>query len=115
EHGNIAQARHYFENALRFQPDNSTILVYYAALLVRTGNAAQALPYAQRAVRAAPESPDAHTMLGYAEFASDRTKEAVASWKRSLELRPDSAVQQFLAKAQREQNVETDFAQHESS
>src|SRR5277367_6031099 len=34
EHGNIAQARGYFENALRFQPENSTILVYYAALLV---------------------------------------------------------------------------------
>lgn len=115
EHGNIAVARRYFENALRFQPDNSTILIYYAALLVRTGNAAQALPYAQRAVRSAPESPDAYTMLGYAQFASDRTKDAVASWKRSLELRPDSTVQQFLAKAQREQSAESEFSQNESS
>jgi tetratricopeptide (TPR) repeat protein len=115
EHGNIAQSRQYFESALRFQPDNSTILVYYAALLVRTGNAALALPYAERAARTAPSSPDAYTMLGYAQFASDHTKEAVASWKRSLELRPDPAVQQFLAKAQREQTVESDFAQGESS
>ena len=115
EHGNIAQARQYFESALRFQPDNSTILVYYAALLVRTGNASQALPYAQRAVRTAPDSPDAYTMLGYAQFASDHTKDAVTSWKRSLELRPDPAVQQFLAKAQREQTVESDFSQGESS
>src|ERR1022692_1353449 len=115
EHGNIAQSRQYFESALRFQPDNSTILIYYAALLVRTGNAAQALTYAQRAARAAPDSPDAYTILGYAQFASDHTKEAVSSWKRSLELRPDSKVEQFLAKAQREQNVESDFAQGESS
>ena len=115
EHGNIAQSRQYFESALRFQPDNSTILIYYAALLVRTGNAAQALPYAQSATRAAPNSPDAYTMLGYAQFASDRTKEAVASWKRSLELRPDAKVEQFLAKAQREQKVESDFTQGESS
>jgi hypothetical protein len=115
EHGNIAQSRQYFESALRFQPNNSTILVYYSALLVRTGNAAQALPYAQRAVGAAPSSPDAYTMLGYAQFASDHTKEAVASWKRSLELRPDSTVQQFLAKAQREQTVESDFASGEST
>jgi tetratricopeptide (TPR) repeat protein len=115
EHGNIAQARSYFESALRFQSENSTILIYYAALLVRTGNAAQALPYAQRAVRSDPQSPDAYTMLGYAQFASDHTKDAVTSWKRSLELRPDPAVQQFLAKAQREETVETDFAQHESS
>jgi hypothetical protein len=53
-------------------------------------------------------------MLGYAQFASDHTKEAVASWKRSLELRPDPAVQNLLAKAQREQTVETDFSQGES-
>jgi tetratricopeptide (TPR) repeat protein len=115
EHGNISAARHYFDSALRFQPENSTILIYYAALLVRTGNAAQALPYAERAARAAPDSPDAYTMLGYAQFASDRTKEAVASWKHSLALRPDATVQQFLAKAQREENAETDFAQRESS
>ena len=99
EHGNIAQSRQYFENALRFQPDNSTILIYYAALLVRTGNASRALSCAQRAVRAAPNSADAYTMLGYAEFASDHTKDAVTSWKRSLALRPDAKVEQFLAKA----------------
>jgi tetratricopeptide (TPR) repeat protein len=115
EHGNVDQSRRYFESALRFQPENATVLIYYAALLVRTGNAAQALPYAQRAVRAAPQSPDAYTVLGYALQASDHTKDAVAAWKHSLELRPDSAVEQYLAKAQREQNVETDFNQRESS
>jgi tetratricopeptide (TPR) repeat protein len=115
EHGNVDQARRYFDSALRFQPENSTVLIYYAALLVRTGNASQAVTYAQRAVSAAPRSPDAYTVLGYAQQASDHTKEAVASWKHSLELRPDPAVQQYLDKAQREQNVETDFAQRESS
>src|ERR1700683_819297 len=35
DHGNIGEARRYFENALRFQPDNSTILIYYSALLIR--------------------------------------------------------------------------------
>lgn len=115
ERGNINQARQYFENALRYQADNSTILIYYAAVLVRTGNASQAVPYAQRAARAAPESPDAHTMLGYAQFASDHTKEAIASWKRSLELRPDPAVQKLLSKAEREHNVETEFSQGETA
>jgi len=115
DHGNIAQSRLYFENALRFQPENSTVLIYYAALLVRTGNSSQALYYAQRAARTAPDSADAYTMLGYAQFASDHTKDAIASWKRSLSLRPDAKVEQMLAKAQREQNVESDFAQGESS
>jgi tetratricopeptide (TPR) repeat protein len=115
EHGNIDQARRYFDSALRFQPENSTVLIYYAALLGRTGNASQALFYAQRAVSAAPQSPDAYTVLGYAQQASDRTKDAVASWKHSLELRPDPVVKQYLSQAQREQNIETDFAQRESS
>ena len=115
EHGNVDQGRRYFENALRFQPDNATVLIYYAALLVRTGHAAQAVPYAQRAVSTAPQSPDAYTVLGYAQQASDHTKEAVAAWKHSLELRPDPAVQQYLDKAQREQTAETDFTQRESS
>jgi len=115
DHGNINQARQYFENALRYQPDNSTILIYYAAVLTRTGNASQAVAYAQRAARSAPESPDTYTMLGYAQFASDHTREAIASWKRSLALRPDSAVQRLLSKAEREQNAETEFSQGESA
>jgi tetratricopeptide (TPR) repeat protein len=115
DHGNIDQARQHFESALRYQPENSTVLIYFAALLVRTGNPSHALSYAQRAVSAAPNSPDAYTVMGYAQQASDRTKDAVVSWKHSLELRPDPAVEQYLAKAQREQNVETDFAQRESS
>lgn len=115
EHGNIAQSRQHFESALRFQPDSATVLTYYAAVLARTGNASQALTYAERAVRANPNSPDAYTMLGYAQFASDHTKEAIASWQRSLTLRPDPAVQRFLDKAQREQAAEADFVQNESS
>jgi len=115
EHGNLAQGRRYFETALRFQPESSTILTYYAALLARTGSAAQALPYAERAVRADPKSPDAYTVLGFAQFSNDRTKEAVQSWKHSLELRPDPVVQQYLAKAQRESSAESDFSQRESS
>jgi len=115
EHGNVAQARQHLENALRFQPDSSTILTYYAALLLRTGNASQAVPYAERAVRSAPQSADAYAVLGYSQFAIDHTKDAVASFQRSLQLRPDPAVQKLLEKAQREQNTETDFSQNEST
>ena len=54
-------------------------------------------------------------MLGYAQFASDHTKDAIASWKRSLNCAPIAKIEQLLAKAQREQSVESDFAQGESS
>ncbi|HMK21077.1 MAG TPA: peptidase MA family metallohydrolase [Terriglobales bacterium] len=115
EHGNLPQAKRYFESALGFQPDNSTILNYYAMALVRSGNASAALSYAERSVRAKPDSADAYTVLGYVEFANDRSKDAIRAWKRSLELRPDSVVEQYLAKAQREEKAENDFSQRESS
>ncbi|HST11437.1 MAG TPA: tetratricopeptide repeat protein [Terriglobales bacterium] len=115
EHGNLPQARRHFDDALRFQPENSTILSYYAMALVRSGNAAAALPYAERSTRANPNSADAYTVLGYVQFSADRTKEAIRTWKRSLELRPDSVVEQYLAKAQREVTTEADFSQKESS
>ena len=39
DHGNFPQAKRYYESALRFQPDNATLLIYYAATLMRTGQA----------------------------------------------------------------------------
>lgn len=115
DHGNFPQAKHYYEAALHFQPDNATLLIYYAASLMRTGQAAQALPYAEHAARVAPESPDALGMLGFVEFASDHTQDAIRSWKKSLVLRPDATISQYLARAERESKAESDFSQRESS
>jgi hypothetical protein len=115
DHGNFSKARTYFETALRFDSQNPTILNYYAALLVRTGNATEALPYAERAVRVAPDSPDALTVLGYVQFAADRTPDAIRTWKHSLDLRPDATVQKYLDKAQRDASAEADYTEHESS
>jgi hypothetical protein len=115
EHQNFSKSRGYFETALHFDPENPAILNYYAALLIKTGNAAEALPYAERAARLAPDSPDALTVLGYAQFSSDHNAEAIRTWKHSLELRPDATVKQFLAKAEREASAEADYSQRESS
>jgi tetratricopeptide (TPR) repeat protein len=114
ERGNMTQSRRYFESALQYRPDSSTILTYLAALLVRTGNAKEALTYAQRAVSSNPTA-DAYAILGYAQFASDHTKEAIAAFKKSVQLRPDPAIQKLLDKAQREQTAESEFASNESS
>ncbi len=114
EHSNFPQSEDYFGKALRFDPENPAILNYYAALLVRTGNASDALGYAQHAVRIAPNSPDALAVLGYAQFASEHNREAIVSWKHSLELRPDAQLAALLSKAQREVANESDFSERES-
>jgi hypothetical protein len=115
DRGNFSKAKSNFESAIRFDGQNPTILNYYAALLVRTGNPAQALPYAERAVRIAPESPDALAVLGYAQFAADHNKDAIQTWKKSLALRPDPTLQQYLAKAEREAKAEADYSERETS
>jgi len=115
DRGNFPRARTLFQTALRYDSGNPTILNYLAALLVRTGKPDEALPFAEQAVRLVPESPDALDVLGYAQFAADRTRDAMRTWKRSLELRPDAAIQQLLAKAERDASAEADYSQRESS
>ena len=115
DHGNFPQAERDYESALHFQPDNSTLLVYYAACLLRTGQTAEALSYAQYAASVDPTSPDALAMLGFAQFASDHTPDAILAWKKSLALRPDATISEYLARAERESNAESEFSQRESS
>jgi hypothetical protein len=103
------------EAALRFESQNPTILNYYVALLLRTGNTVEALPFAERAVRVAPDSPDTLAVLGYAQYASDRNRDAIRTWKQSLAIRPDAQVQKYLEKAERDASAETDFTEKATS
>lgn len=114
EAGHRQRAESYFTHALALTPDNAAILTHYAAVLLRGGNYRQALEAARRATLLAPDSPDAFTVLGFAQFMSDRSQDAIGSWKRSLQLRPDATVQQYLAKAQREVAAESDFSESET-
>jgi tetratricopeptide (TPR) repeat protein len=115
ERGDFAKSRGYLEAALRFNSESAPILSYLAAIMVRTSNPAQALSYAEQAVRVAPDSPDALNVLGYAQFAGDRNRDAVRTWKHSLELRPDATIAQLVNKAERDAATEADYSQRESS
>jgi len=115
DRGNFSQARSYFDTALHFQPDSPTILSYYAAALVRMGMAKQALSCAERSTRLAPNSADSFAVLGFVQFSLDRSRDAIRSWKRSLELRPDPAVEEYIAKAERETKAEAEFSERASS
>ena len=112
--GNYSDSHRDFERSLENDPENPAILNYYAALLIRTGNSRQAIPYAERAVRLAPDSPDALAVLGYAQFAADRAKDAIQSWKRSLTLRPDASIVHVIARAEREASAESSYSERET-
>jgi tetratricopeptide (TPR) repeat protein len=112
--GDYSGARRDFETALRNDRNNPAILNFYAALLVKTGDPRQALIYAQRAVEQARDSADAYAVLGYAQFASDRMREAIQSWKKSLALRPDDSIGELLGRAERESSVQGNFSERET-
>ena len=112
--GKYREARRDFETALGSDPENPAVLNYYAALLVQTGNAREAISYAERAVRRAPDSADALAVLGYAQFAADRARDATLSWKRSLALRPDASIQQVMDRAEREASTESTYSEREA-
>ena len=114
QEGKYANSQRDFETALKYQPDNPAILTYYAALLVRTGNALDAMHYAERATRLVPDSADAFGVLGYAQFAASRLRDAIGSWKKSLALRPDMTIQQMLTRAEKEVAAEADYSQRET-
>ncbi len=113
-HGNPDKAKIYLQRAMSLMPGNAVIVEQYASLLLDMNRFAEAVPYAAQATRLAPNSADAHTLLGYAYFHSEKTKEAIAEFKRSLEITPDPAVERLLAKAEREANAEASFGEQES-
>ncbi|HEY6969920.1 MAG TPA: tetratricopeptide repeat protein [Candidatus Angelobacter sp.] len=111
----LAGASRYLQAGLTYQPDSAVLLEHYAGVLLRLGRNAEAISYAERATRAEPQSADAFLVLGYAYYQNNRNRDAIAAWKKSLELHPDETVQQLLKKAERESAAESDFREQETS
>lgn len=114
DRGDRETAAHYFERAMGYAPDNSVILAHYAALLVQTGRAREAINYAEHAVQVAPNSADTQAILGYAYFGADRSRDAIGPWEKSLELRPDEKLQALLEKTKRELSVEATYTENDT-
>jgi tetratricopeptide (TPR) repeat protein len=114
EHQNLDAASHYLQVALIYMPSHAVLLENYAAVLLQLGKPGEALPYAQQATQSNPQSAEAFAVLGYAYYKNDRNREAIAAWKKSLQLRPSDKVQELLAHVERESKAEAEFRQQES-
>ncbi len=111
---NLDGAAHYLQVALVFMPGNAILLGNYASTLLQLGRMGEALTYALQATQSNPESADAFALLGYAYYKNDRSREAIAAWKRSLELNPNDNIKDALARVERESRAEAGFRQQES-
>jgi len=115
KHQDLQQAAHYLQTALGFMPANGILLENYGAVLIRLGRIPEGLSYAQQAVHASPQSSEAFAQLGYAYYKSDRNRDAIAAWKKSLQLHPSDTVQAWIERAERETKTENEFRQQESA
>src|SRR5206468_6575236 len=64
--------------------------------------------------RLAPDSPDALVVLGYAQYATGHSRDAVQAWKQSLTLRPDVSVQRLIDRVGRELATEGSYSERET-
>ncbi len=92
-------------------PEDPPLMVQYGALLIVKQQHQAARDWLRRASLAAPDSPDAWKYLGFAEYFSDRTDDAIRSWRKSLSLAPDPDVRRMLDRAQRETSAEARYEQ----
>jgi len=84
-----------FQKELRLDPDHPEALIQLAHLETRRGNAAAALPSAERAVALVPDVPAGRLVLGRALLDLERTSEAIAQLERAAALAPESAEVHF--------------------
>ncbi len=87
-----AGAEHHFKRAIDLEPNYVTALHFYSFYLAYTGNASQALPLAERAIRLDPLSLRAQVNLGVVLNMARRYDEAVSQFERTLDLDPSFAM-----------------------
>ena len=114
-HAEYAAAANHLQEALRFLPNHPVLLENYAQILLRLGRNAEGLSLAEQATRANSKSAVAFSIYGYALYKNDRSREAIAALKKSLQLAPEPQVKQLLDRLERESKTEADFRQQESS
>lgn len=101
--------------AVSYAPEDPAMLMELAYVYLRRSEFKQALEYLERAKRYAPKSPDVYKLEGWTYYGLNRPDQAVAEWKKSLALRPDSEVQAALDKALRDKNEEENYRENEST
>jgi tetratricopeptide (TPR) repeat protein len=87
--GALDESRRAYLRALSVRPSAFDANLGLSTVLLEQGEAAQAVPYAQRAVRAEPESGRARMHLGNTLAAVDRHEDAIVEYQQAADLFED--------------------------
>jgi len=112
--GDFGHAADHYAVGLRFDPDNLGLLLEAAYLHLRLSEYSAALDLLDRARRIDSNSVDAAKLSGWAYYGLNRVADAVAEWKRALELKPDAEVEHALEKAERDAQEEASYREGET-
>jgi tetratricopeptide (TPR) repeat protein len=114
-HGDMEHALGDERTAITYLPGQPVLLMNVAYLYLKKSEFKQAVEYLERAKRVSPDNADIYKLEGWAYYGMNRPEQAVAEWKKSLALKPDSDTQAALDKAVRDKEEEENYKENESA
>ena len=87
--GKNREAMLHFQNSLRIEPRQASILSSLSVFLLDMGRANESLVHLQKALELEPNFADAHYNLGNTYLQLGQAREALAQYQRALEITPD--------------------------
>jgi predicted negative regulator of RcsB-dependent stress response len=112
--GNFERAVDHYNVGLRFDPNNSGLLLETAYLHLRRSEYSSAVDLLDQARRNDPDSAEVAKLSGWAYYGLNRAADAVSQWKRAMELKPDEETQHALEKAERDAREEAEYHEGET-
>jgi len=117
--GNADGAIDHMREALKFSPDNPSLLLNLAILYLHNSQFTLALEPLDHARNVTPDSApvaaDIAKLMGWAYSGANKPERAIEEWKRAEQLRDDPEVEHALAKAERDKAEEEDYREGETA
>jgi tetratricopeptide (TPR) repeat protein len=112
--GDFERAGDHYNVGLRFDPNNTALLLEAAYLHLRRSEYSAAADLLERARRIDPDLAETHKLSGWAFYGLNRAGDAVTEWKRAMELQPDEETRHALEKAERDAQEEAEYHEGET-
>ena len=112
--GDFPRAVDHYNVGLRFDPNNTPLLLEAAYLHLRRSEYTAASDLLDQARRNDPDSAEVAKLTGWAYYGLNRAADAVTQWKRAMELNPDEETQHALEKAERDAKEEAEYHEGET-
>jgi tetratricopeptide (TPR) repeat protein len=113
--GDFERAVEHYNVGLRFDPNNSGLLLEAAYLHLRRSEYSAAADLLEHAHRIDPDSAEVAKLSGWAYYGLNRAADAVTQWKRAMEIKPEEETQHALEKAQRDAQEEAEYHEGETT